>query len=102
MRMRLGADSVVSSFLDGGAENSKYPYFRSRKWTDAWSGQPMKMPLLSLRARDNRYDGQITLEINDLVLPSALSYQEKISLLKQEIAVIRKAFKGEVELTGAI
>jgi len=95
---------VVSSFLDGGAGKILNIHI-----SGAGTGQ-MHGPVSSdenatpfLRElRDNRYDGQITLEINDLVLPSALSYQEKITLLKQEIAVIRKAFKGEVELTGAI
>ena len=41
------------------------------------------------RVRDHSYDGQITLEFNDLVLPGTLSYQEKVSFMKQEVTGLK-------------
>jgi hypothetical protein len=35
------------------------------------------------------YEGQLTLEINDLVLPRELSYQEKIAFMKGQITWIK-------------
>ena len=46
------------------------------------------LPFLS-ELKDMNYEGQLTLEINDLVLPRELSYQEKIAFMKEEIAWIK-------------
>ncbi len=83
---------VVSSFLENGRDRMVNIHL-SGAGTRHMHGpvrqnQTVRSFLTSLR--DWGYNGQITLEINDLVLPEELSYSQKISFMNQEIAWLRQ------------
>jgi len=50
------------------------------------------LPFISL-IRDRGYSRQITLEINDLVLPEELYYQKKVEFMRQEITWLKKVLR---------
>lgn len=88
---------VVSSFLEGGGErivNIHLSGGGNGRMHGPVSEDEKAIPFLT-ELRKKKYDGQITLEINDLVLPGELSYQEKISFMKDEITWVKHTF-GEV------
>ncbi|HOJ97594.1 MAG TPA: sugar phosphate isomerase/epimerase family protein [Methanospirillum sp.] len=83
---------IISSFLACGRERMVNIHL-SGAGTRHMHGsirydQNVESFLTSLR--DWGYNGQITLEINDLVLPQELSYSQKISFMNQEIAWLKK------------
>lgn len=86
---------VVSSFLEGGGKrivNIHLSGGENGRMHGPVSEDEKAIPFLT-ELRKKKYDGQITLEINDLVLPGELSYQEKISFMKDEITWVKHAFR---------
>ena len=82
---------IVSSFLEIGNERMVNIHL-SKGMNGFMHGPPSEdervLPFLS-ELKEMNYEGQLTLEINDLVLPRELSYQEKIAFMKEEIAWIK-------------
>lgn len=88
-----GAD-IVSSFLEHGKKrivNIHLSGGRNGFMHGPASEDRKVLPFLTELA-DTKYDGQITLEINDLVLQKELSYQEKTNFMKSEISWVKDPF----------
>jgi sugar phosphate isomerase/epimerase len=81
--VEIGEPELVNIHLSGG---------KNGKLHGPVSGDTKVSTFLS-KIKENGYNGQVTLEINDLVLPRELSYSEKITFMAQEIAWLKKSMR---------
>lgn len=90
-----GSD-VVDSFLEVGKERIANIHLSGGKKGKMHGpvSHDETIPAFLSRIQDYGYDGQLTLELNDLVLPKPLNDTEKILFLKQEITWLRTHIKS--------